>query len=53
MILQIHDELIVDAYPGEEEKVKEILKKEMENAVLLSVPLTAKVEMGENWFEAK
>ena len=53
LILQIHDELIVDTYPGEEEIVKKILKEEMENATKLSIPLVAQIGEGKNWFEAK
>ena len=53
LILQIHDELIVDTCPEEEEIVKKILKEEMENATKLSVPLTSNIEAGANWFEAK
>ena len=53
LILQIHDELIVDCTSGEEEIVKQILKDKMENAVKLSIPLTVDIESGKNWFEAK
>lgn len=53
LILQIHDELIVDASQGEEEIVKEILTQEMQNAVNLSIPLVAQIGIGKNWFEAK
>ena len=53
LILQIHDELIVDTYPGEEKIVKEILVHEMENAVKLSIPLIAQIGEGNSWFEAK
>lgn len=53
LVLQVHDELIIDAYKNELEKVKEILKHEMENAVKLNVPLTADMNVGETWYEAK
>ena len=53
LILQIHDELIIDTAEGEEERVKQILKTEMENAFKLDVPLVAQISMGKNWFEAK
>jgi DNA polymerase-1 len=53
LILQIHDELIVDATADEVEIVKKILKQQMEGAVKLSVPLTVDVESGKTWFEAK
>ena len=53
LILQVHDELIVDAHPDEVDKVLEILKNEMQTAVTLSVPLTVETECGERWFDAK
>ncbi len=53
LILQIHDELIVDVYPGEEEVCKKILKEEMEGVVSLSVPLIVSVGEGKDLFECK
>lgn len=53
LILQIHDELLVDCAHDELEQVKEILKTGMETVVDLKVPLTVNVEYGKNWFEAK
>lgn len=53
LVLQVHDELIIDAYKSELEQVKDILKYEMENAVKLNVPLTADMNVGETWYEAK
>lgn len=53
LILQIHDELIIDAFISEKEKVQKILVEEMENAVKLSVPLTVSVGSGKTWFDAK
>ncbi len=53
LILQVHDELIVEANKNCAHIAKEILKREMENAVKLSVPLTAQISMGDNWFDAK
>jgi DNA polymerase-1 len=53
LILQVHDELIIEAHRNDCEKAKEILKKEMENAVSLSVTLNADVGMGKSWYEAK
>jgi DNA polymerase-1 len=52
MLLQVHDELIFDAYKTELEKLKEIIKHEMENAFILSVPLVVDMGTGENWLEA-
>ncbi len=55
LILQVHDELIVDAVKSEKERVKEILRKEMESAATvanLRIPLTVDIGEGENWLEA-
>jgi DNA polymerase-1 len=51
LILQIHDELIVEASEKDAAQVKEILVSEMENAVKLAVPLDVDISVGENWFE--
>ena len=53
LILQVHDELIIDAFKDEAEKVKKILQEEMEGAVKLSVDLTVDVGEGETWLDAK
>ena len=53
LILQVHDELIVDAYLDEKQEVSRILVEEMENAVTLAVKLTVGVGSGKNWLEAK
>lgn len=53
MILQIHDELIIDAAKDEEEDVKKILSYEMEHAMKLSVPLIAEATSADNWGELK
>jgi len=53
LILQVHDELIIDALVSEKDKVEKLLKEEMENAVNLAVTLTVSVGSGKNWFEAK
>lgn len=53
LILQIHDELIVDAPKDELEIVKQILKNTMENVVKLEVPLTVNISSGKTWFDAK
>ena len=53
LILQVHDELLVETYPDEIEEVKNILKKEMESVIKLKVPLIAELSEGKNWFEAK
>lgn len=53
MILQVHDELLIETHPDEIEEVRGILKNQMENAVSLDVPLIADVHTGKNWYEAK
>ena len=53
MILQIHDELIIEATKDEEEEVKKILSYEMEHAVSLSVPLVAEATSADNWGDLK
>ena len=52
LILQVHDELIVDALKSELPRVEQILKTEMESAAKLAVPLTVEVGVGENWLDA-
>lgn len=52
MILQVHDELIVDTVKSEKERVREILRSEMEGAAKLLVPLTVDIGEGHNWLEA-
>ncbi len=53
LILQVHDELLVETWTEELDQVKEIVKKNMEEAVKLSVPLVADVSTGRTWYEAK
>ena len=53
LILQVHDELIIEAHKSCAEQALEILRKEMENAIALSVPLTADISIGGNWLDAK
>ncbi len=53
LILQVHDELMIECKIEEKEKVKEILKTCMENATKLSIPLKAEVSEATNWYEAK
>ena len=53
LILQVHDELVIDCPENELETASQILKYEMENAVKLSVPLTVEVHSGKNWYDAK
>ena len=51
LIMQVHDELIVEASEKDAEAAAAILKREMESAANLSVPLTAEVNIGKNWLE--
>lgn len=53
LILQVHDELIIDCPIDETENVQDLLRDAMENAVELKVPLTVDISSGNNWFEAK
>ena len=53
LVLQVHDELILDAPEAEAEAAAKLLKEEMENAVSLNVPLIAEVSMGKSWYDAK
>lgn len=52
LILQVHDELLFDVHKSEIEQMKELVKREMENAVKLDVPIVAEVGIGDNWLEA-
>ena len=52
MLVQVHDELIFEIHKSELEKMKNIVKDEMENAFSLTVPLAVDVGVGESWFEA-
>ena len=51
MILQIHDELILDTPVEEVEAVKKLLKNVMENVIKLNVPLVVDIEVGYSWFD--
>ena len=53
LIMQVHDELIVECPETEVEQVKSLLTEEMEGAFALTVPLTAEAHSGKNWLEAK
>ena len=53
MTLQVHDELLFDVPVGEVEKVRAIVKREMENVVGLTVPVVADIGVGANWRDAK
>ena len=53
LVLQVHDELIVECPQAEAEAVKELLKREMEAAAQLAAPLKADANVGESWYDAK
>lgn len=53
LILQVHDELILNVYKDELEEVKAMVKREMENVLKLRVPLEVDISVGGNWYEAK
>lgn len=53
LILQVHDELLIEAHQDEVEEVKEILQQQMEQAAELKVPLIVDMHTGMNWYEAK
>jgi DNA polymerase-1 len=53
LILQVHDELILNVYKNELEEIKAIVKKEMEEVIKLRVPLEVDINVGDNWYEAK
>ena len=53
LIVQVHDELLIEVYRPETERVRVILEEEMQGAMQLKVPLIIDVHTGENWYEAK
>ena len=53
LILQVHDELIVECPPEEAEQVRAIVTGQMESVAQLSVPLVAEAKVGRSWYEAK
>ena len=53
MILQVHDELLIETYVGEKEAVARLLTQEMEKSAELKVKLIAECHDGESWYEAK
>jgi DNA polymerase-1 len=53
IVLQVHDELVVEAPASEVEAAREILRREMEQAAALSIPLVVDIGVGENWLDAK
>ncbi len=53
IVLQVHDEMMIEAPEEEKEQIKEILKQSMETAVSLNVPLIADISEAKNWYDCK
>ena len=53
LILQVHDELLIEVSKEDAPRAKNLLKEEMEHAAALSVPLVVDISEGENWYDAK
>lgn len=53
MLLQVHDELIFDVIPGEKNVMEELVRRNMESAVTLKVPLLVEIASGQNWYDLK
>ena len=53
IILQVHDEMMIEAPEIEKEEVKDIMKKEMESAIQLKIPLVAEISEAKNWYDCK
>ena len=53
IVLQVHDELIIETYKPELDELKDILVNEMMNAAKLAVPLVVDVHSGDSWYDAK
>ena len=53
IVLQVHDELIIECKEEIKEEVKKVLQEEMENAMKLRIPLKVEVSEAKNWYEAK
>ena len=53
IVLQVHDEMMVEAVEEEKEQIKQIMKQSMESAIKLQVPLIADLSEAENWHDCK
>ena len=53
IILQVHDEMMIEAPENEKEEVKDIMKREMESAIQLKIPLVAEISEAKNWYDCK
>ena len=52
MLLQVHDELVFDVHKDEVEQLQELVKREMESAVSIAVPMVVEMEVADNWLDA-
>jgi len=52
LIMQVHDELVVEAPVAEADRVSTLMREEMQSAVRLNVPLTVEIGIGSNWYQA-
>ena len=52
MLLQVHDELVFDLYPAEEQEVRALIEEKMKTAIALEVPIVVEIGVGETWLEA-
>ena len=53
LILQVHDELIIETHKDEKDEVEKLLKEIMENAIELNVPLIVDLKIGDSWYETQ
>ena len=53
IVLQVHDEMMLEVLPEEKEEIKIMMKEAMETAASLNVPLIAEISEAENWYECK
>ena len=53
IVLQVHDEMMIEAPETEKEQIKDILKQSMESAISLKVPLIADIGEAKNWYDCK
>ena len=53
IVLQVHDEMMIEALPEEKEEIKKIMKTSMESAAILKVPLVAEISEADNWYDCK
>ena len=52
MLLQVHDELVLEVAPGEQEQVEELVRTQMGDAVAMDVPLEVSIGIGRTWHDA-